>query len=287
MRRLTVIALLLIVFSSLIPLGQCEINGDTTTLYLRSDVYETFSNEGYGVDSSNTAEAVTVTGGVNATDDMQCGFRVYLLTNNTSTELSSGTPTAILQRGSNGAGVQNATFTVATHRLTIGQYALKFVLYIKDVDNWVSKAVFVSSELITTGIEGATWTFSVYTNLTDSVSSVSWGDDTYISCIDGVVFEEADFMDTAFYYFWAGDYIMFFLYPYTRLIGMGPFASIILFGIGLTVYVRFRNFYFLLLILVMLSLGGVLNLIMGDALWGFVALIATFGLAALYWRVFR
>jgi hypothetical protein len=116
---------------------------------------------------------------------------------------------------------------------------------------------------------------------------VSFGSSSMTGTISGISFEDPAVFDVGMYYFRTNNWVMFFVYPYVRLIGFGPFATIILFGFGLTVYIRFRNFYFILLIMVLLTLGGVLNFIMGSALWGFVALLATFALGALYWRVFR
>jgi hypothetical protein len=287
MKHAALFAASMLIFFMLIPVAYCELDSTATTLYMRSDVYTTFYVNGYGLDTSNTAATHTVTGDVNDTGDLLVGFRVYLYANNTSTEVTSGTPVGQVTRTTDGAGIQTATFAMTAHPVTIGMYAFKLVLYVMENTTWTSKAIFVSEELLTTEVEASTWTFNVYTNLTGTEVNVSFGSSSAESSVQGISMATPEFWDMAFYYLGAGNYIMFFLYPYVRLIGMGPFASIILFGIGLTAYLRFKNFYFLLLVLVMLSLGGVLNLIMGDALWGAVALVATFGLAALYWRVFR
>lgn len=275
----------LILFLALVPLAACEVDSNTETLYMISDVFTTHETEGYGLYTSNTDETVIVE---LENDELSAGFRVFLLTSSGETELTSGTPTAYMNRSVPGYGSQSSTWTVTEQALTVGASALEVKLYLLgEEDVWTPKAVFVSETLLAESIEAATWTFTMYTEYNSTYAKVSWGSPDAEALITGLDFEEAGVWDSGMHFFKTNNWVMFFIYPYTRLIGSGPFASIILFAFGVTAYVRFRNFYWILLVMVLLSVGGVFNLVMGEALWGFAALLATFALAVLYWRVFR
>lgn len=266
------------------------IGEEVSTFYLRSDTYTVNNETGYGLDSSNTASSATVSQS-SVTDTIYYGFRVYLLNQQGYTrELTSGTPVGQVTRSSNGSGVQTNTYSFAGTTLTASAEALLIKVYTKvgASGTWAVKATYLSNQILAREIEESTWTFALYTNKTGETASFSFGSSSAESKVSGLSMVEPDLFGYAMHYFRTGDWVMFFAYPYTRLIGMTPLTSIVLFGIGLTVYVRFRNFYFLLLVMVMLSIGGVLQFVLGgDWLMGIVALICTFALGALYWKVFR
>lgn len=259
------------------------------SVYFRNTIVSVNNQTGYELATLNTLITQTVTESFTS-GATRVGFRIWLVgSNGYQTELTSGTPIAVMSRTINGNGTQEATYDMATHNIAIGSQCFKVNVYFEVDGGWTAAATFLSQPIMSTRLEANTWVFSMWTSRDSGAGEASFkfGSASYPATISGLILSEPDLWAMAMYYFHTGNYIMFFLYPYTRLIGMSPFVSIVIFGIGLTVYIRFRNLYFLLLVIVALLMGGVLQFIMGDALMGFVALLCAFALGALYWKVFR
>lgn len=287
MKALTVTFIVMLIFALFMfnpAVAHAQIDSGTTTLYMRSDLYTTYNTTGYGLDRENTASAVTVSV---AESTLRCGIRVFTLTSSGESELTGGTPVAEVNRTITGTGTQTATYSMADHTLDAGNVALIIRVYMYAASAWTVKAVFVSEVVLAKGIAASTWSFSIYTNLTGATSSVRFGSNDVKAYVTGISFDEPYAMDVGLHYFGQFDFLNFFLYPYIHLIGFGPLVSILLFGFGVTAYIRFRSFTWILLVMVLLSVGGVLNILVGEALWGAVALLAAFALGALYWKVFR
>jgi hypothetical protein len=83
------------------------------------------------------------------------------------------------------------------------------------------------------------------------------------------------------------NFMTFLAIPCVAVIG-NLFYALILFTVGMSVYIHYRNISVVTLLIVLFAgTGGVINLTVGDAYIGVVWLICTFGLGLAYWRVFH
>ena len=268
------------------------VGAENSTFYLRSDSYTTNTETAYGLDYTNTASSSTVTdtsaGDVAAT----YGFRVWLIRyGGSTTELTEGTPDAVVTRAVNGSGYQNSTWTPPETSLMVGYDALKVVVYIRfDAGAWTQRAVFITHPLINSLMYAQTWTFSLYTTRTsaaNTTSSFSFGSTTYNSNIQSIGFQEPLNSEVSLWRIGTGDYVGFVLGTYTDAVGASAYL-IILAGFMGSLYWRTRNMGSVVFLFIIF--GG-----SGGAIWAFVpewaAIIVDafllIGAAAIVFKVIR
>lgn len=272
----------------------------STTIYLDFYYYATTQTvngvTGYAakVDPPNYAAQVDLA--INGSAQINWGFRVWLQFDGTQTELTSGNPTAIMSQSQDAAELLSATWTAPHSAMTFGKTALKFVLYSRWGDpfgagEWTTEAVYVTNALFYKELMATDVTFYLYSVRSESggntYASAFWGTSTYASGITNVAFRTGSATDWQGYYLHTGSFFGFLLAPYTAVIG-NAFYAIVLFGLGMSVYIRYKQFSIVVLLIVLLSgAGGAFNLLVGDAFMGIVWLVCAFGLGLVYWRVFR
>lgn len=176
--------------------------------------------------------------------------------------------------------------------LQFGHDALEVIVYSRfGTGAWIAKAVWISSPLFYKAVLANTWTFQAWTNRTESdgvtYASLAWGNSTYTTGLSGLVYSAGTQFDWMSYHLSSGDIFNFAMTPYTYLIGNAVYA-VLGFGLLGTFYVRYKNAGVVLVLLVLFGgAGGFANLLFGDWVMGVVWLLATFGFAALFWKVFR
>jgi hypothetical protein len=249
-----------------------------------------------GYELSETAPSTTT--GTNITvvesgsQDSSWGWRIYLRYQSGAVELTSGTPNAVTTRASDGTGLQTTTFSASASNLQFGYTAIELVLYSRfGTGTWTAQAVFLTDLLFYTRVLANTWTFQLWTERSisggNTYATARWGNSSYVTGTSGLVYKAPDQFDWMTYHMRNGDPFNFVVAPYVFLIG-NLFYAVVCFGFCGTLYVRYKNSGVVLVLLILLGgTGGIANLMLGDAVLGVVWLLATFGFAALFWRVFR
>lgn len=158
------------------------------------------SAKGVGYDFGRSLNATTHT-------KVQNGIRVWLWEYNGSvgTELTSGTPIAVVERTSAGEGLQNATWTPPLTNLTRTQYFEVRVYYRRFVVIWLAwtlwtginlglSADFITESLGMTQLLNASWNVYYYTAFKTAGTfkwfEYYWGNATYNSRIENIQLED-------------------------------------------------------------------------------------------------
>lgn len=116
------------------------------------------------------------------------GIRVWERSSaGTETEITGGTPVALVSRSTSGEGIQSATWNCSETSLNTTD-AIVVRVYIKVGANWSSAvATFITEQLGATKLDSATWTVYYYTKrycTTATVGFFYWGTTTYNSRIE-------------------------------------------------------------------------------------------------------
>ena len=267
-----------------------SVTGDI--FYFRSNSHTVNNVTGYVLSETQTASSLNLSE-VNDLATVSWGFRVFILENgNYSTELTSGTPTALLTRTSNGQGIQNASWTPSVTSLHVGFDALLIRVYVKiGSDDWVFKAVFVSSLLMEKQLNSTAWVFSCYTTRNSTIALAtgifSFGDGTFNSLVQGLAFQEPSMLDMMFYNMQNGNIIGAMLFPYTYLIG-GVFYLIALFFVCVPIYKRYESINpVLFIMLVFGGSGGVISLLLPVQALSVGWIIMVLAVAAILFRLVK
>lgn len=261
---------------------------DTTTFYFRSDNYQyNTSLMGYGLDLTNTNLQLTISD--TATSSISYGFRVWLLrSSGRIVELTSGAPVAIVSRTSEGSGYQSATWTVPSTLTVLGMDRLLITISaeVDDSGSWITRATYLSNKLMTKQILSATWNFTLYTSLADSTGSFRFGSGTYESKIEGVGFKVPVEQEVALFYAGQGDFVGAVLHPFIFWIGNLFYGLALLFAAG-TVYLRYKKFEPVLILVILFGGGGSLGFLIPDVAYRLYYFLLLFVIAVVFWRVFK
>lgn len=225
---------------------------------------------------------------------VEYGFRAWVLhSDSTSPEAIVGAsgPDAVLTRVAAGFGMQNASVYVSGKALVIGMNALKITMYTRfDGGDWMVLATFVSDLLIEKAIVAGNWTFNMYTTVSvgggSTVAAASWGDQTRISGIGGVVFTDPLPQEVALYKGLTGDWVGMILYPFLYIIG-DIFYGILLLFVGGNLYLRHRRFEIIIIMLVLWGSTSGIGLLIPVEAFRVIYIIALLGIAALLYKTFR
>lgn len=270
------------------------IDTTTVTFYCDATTHEVNDVLGYQLPIVPVDNATYVETTYEGADvDVYWGWRIYLVKPSESVELTSGVEGVVLRAaGGNWAGVQQSTIEIPTVRLIVGYDALEFVVYRRyGLLSWEAQAVFITDLLDYPEIRGGNLTISTYTyRLTsgsDTMSRTRWGSATYDTKIEGVTFRDARSTDWQQAYLYGGDLLGFITAPYVVMTGNLVYAML-LFGISMAIYIRYKNLSMILLLVVLLGgIGGTFNFLSGEVYFGLVWVACAFGLGVLYWKVFR
>jgi hypothetical protein len=266
----------------------------TETLYMRSDQYNVTGLTGYGLDTdyTNTAQTLTLTETGNIT--VYYGFRVYIYYSPLKiTELTSGTPIAILSADGNFTGQLSNVWNFPGTTVTLGYQALKVSLY-ASTDNqatWSNQADYLTNILITNYIAPSTWTFSLQMNVihtsTDTTSSFSFGDTNNRSTISNIVIQNPLESEIQAWRISRGDYVGFELGAYMDILGEGFYAAILIL-IGGVLFFRYgHGGVILFLFSIFGGAGGLIFLLIPPWTAPIVGVIIVLSLTFLTWRLIR
>jgi len=264
--------------------------------YLNGSSVIVADQTGYGISSKpkppTTPSLVSADLAGNNTVDW--AWRVYLQYDNNGTrELTGGSPEVMISRANTGdaIGYLNNSLVVPKLRLIFGYTAVRLDLYVRfNASAWTLKAKFLTSYLFNPSIEASTWTINLYNsrNVTEGVTNsiVYWGTPSYKSAVWDVELESGDQFDYMNYWISQGNPFLFVVTPFTFLIG-NTFYALIIFGFCMMNYIRSHNLGYMLLLIVLIFAGSIGNFMLNDTVMAFIWLASAFGLAGLFWKVFR
>lgn len=248
---------------------------------------------GYAMTINPPNDATSVQISTAGSANVSWGARVWVLYNGSTIELTSGTPALIGTFSGENASLLSGSFEISGFPLTFGKGALQLNLYSRwDAGAWTVRTIHVSDYLYYSAISDTNATVYLYVERTESggntISTARWGDENYVSGIADLIFKNPRGYDWQQYYLANGNFLSFLTSPYVAYLSNG-FYAIVLFGLGMSIYIRYRQFSILAVFIVLMATGagGVINLIVGEAFIGALWLIAAFGIALIYWRVFR
>lgn len=133
--------------------------------YVRTDTVTVGSNTYYnfGLVNSDTSTYVEdITGDTETYYPVYCGIRIFkVASDGTETELTAGTPVAIVYRSSNGSGIQTADYSFGGATFaTTDRLCIKF--YIDSGSGYQEKIKAVTEQLNVTSLPAGTWRVSYY-----------------------------------------------------------------------------------------------------------------------------
>jgi hypothetical protein len=256
------------------------------TWYFRSDIWTILETLGYKLQTVNTNTATSDMRTDPLSKDVSYGFRVFVKdVLNATTELTTGTPEAIMLVTTNTSGMQTAYWNCPSFSGLVS--AVKINVYQRFNDEaWSLRRVFISRDDLLWKFPAATWTFHFYINRTaGSTYSTMWHGsyDVYDSRVD-LQYYKADPWETAMARLWQMDLLGFLFMPWTYWLG-DIFWTLLLFGLIVTSYTWTGSLKLILAILWIL--GG-----SGSVLWAMIPAIALHVAAlmlaiAMAWTFFR
>jgi hypothetical protein len=225
------------------------------------------------------------------------GFQVWLLhSNGRETELTSGSPVALLNLTTDYVGYMSNTWTLpATTSLTLGYDALKVTVYLDPgVGSYSARATYLSPVLMANYIYISDWTFTLYVNRTGTDVSFSFGDTNHRSGITGLTFDVPLESDIQAWRLSRGDYVGFELGAYTDEFNAikegtgGAFYIFLILMVCAVFYFRTSNFGIVVFLFILFAgANSALFPILGLAIWAVPGIVAFFilGITFILWRV--
>jgi hypothetical protein len=272
----------------MIPTGSTT----TNTLYFNSGSNTACGVTAYLLDTDYTNTLTTITSSQAGSLDVTYGFRVYVVTSNTSmVELTSGVQ-ATIALSSNTTDQAQATWTCPTANIVLGYQSLKVDVYEKyGSGSWLSRASFITPVLITKQVVSSTWTFNLYINYTqtstNTYSGFLFGNSNYRSTITGVTFSVPSENDIQGFRMGSGDVIGFIIGSYVDKIGVGAYLLVLLALTG-ALYFNYRHLGVIVFIFAIFGgSGGVVWILVPPIAAAAVDVLLLVAIAALLYKVTR
>lgn len=298
--RKIVLMLLLFIAVAFISVANATATITYETDYLRSDQQTVNGVTGYILNTTQSNSPVVITQEYSSTAyvSINFGWRVWITHNgNTTNEITSGTPTAVVTRNTNGNGIQNATRTMPLEQLDTGYDAVKAILYLRfGSGTWTAKATFTTSLLIEKYLLNQTWTFSLWTNRTTyldvehyTVAECRFGSSTYKSLIDDVEYADANPYEVGMYHLGAGNVFIWFFYPFSHIIGLNTVLLCLVFMCDATIYIRTnRNTTYVILgNLLLCGSSGLITALLNEVTSVIFWVFMLFALSGVFYKLVR
>ena len=267
--------------------------GNVLNLYFRSDTYTTLGVTALGMDTDYTNLYTSANISAAGTTQIDYGFRAWLVRSNiSSSELTDGSPQAIISLDSNTTGYTTAEYTFGGATVTLGYQALEIIVYARESGgDWVAQAQYISNVLITKQLVASVWTFRLYvdyhTSASTTTSAFIFGASSYRSGIYNIIYTQPLPSEIAWWRLMRGDLIGFIIGAYFDQMGVS-FYVLILFAFCGSLYRRYGHIGPVAVMFVMFAGPGGLLLIL---LPGYAVIpAATFliiGCVFILWRLIR
>lgn len=250
-----------LVLFALLPLSVEARTSTSFTWYMRGDTDTVNGVTGYVVNATQSDAAVTLSESIAASENCSWGYRVWRAEgNNATTELTSGTPTAIVTRTANGNGVQSNTWLPTETPLAIGFDSLKLVAYVQfGAGAWTAKATFTTPRLSEATLLNETTTFYSWTNRTESggttYSQMRFGSSTYNTRIEDIAFAEPYGPESMLVELMNQNFFGFIMFPMNAVLGSLSYGVILLL-ICVPLVKRYNSFVPVLILFVLFGGGA-------------------------------
>jgi hypothetical protein len=204
---------------------------------------------------------------------------------NSTTELTAGTPEAIMTKTTNSSSMVTAYWNCPSFSALVSAVRIDVYQRFND-EGWSLRRIFISKDDLLIKFPAATWTFHFYINRTaGSTYSTMWHGSytTYDSRVD-IQYNQADPWETAMARLWKMDLTGFLFTPWTYWLG-DIFWTLLLFAFIVMSYLWSGSLK--LVLAVLWILGG-----SGSVLWALIPAIALHVAAlmlaiAMAWTFFR
>lgn len=268
-------------------------------LYFRSDEYTTFEQTAYGLDSSpyweEDVDPYFMVDPASATAAL--GFRFWLISDDASTELTSGTPEAvsIFTEAQTSEEALTVYWTCENTAVVMGYEALKMTVYYSaDLgENWAALGSFVTKPLVTNWLVSSTWEITEFIYfMPESFFVFDFGEEVayYTGAsfgISNVQIAEPETHELMMYKLSNMDLLGFILTPYVAIFG-AFFYAILLVAILGAYYIWYHKASMVLFMLVLFgSAGGFVFVLLPTPANILVWVLMAVALAVLMFKVIR
>jgi len=161
------------------------------TRYLRSDQHTVNGLTAYVLGTSQTTSFLSRTQTFSGSPTVEWGIRVWRrAADGTETEVTSGTPVAVVSRAYDGSGLQSATWNCPQTSMADTD-AIVVRVYVRGGGSWILLETFITEQLGAGQLDAATWTVYYWTSrqyvppVGQTSTSFRFGDSTYNSRIEG------------------------------------------------------------------------------------------------------
>lgn len=267
-----------------------------TDLYFRNEVQVSDSLTSYVMNATRADTQTYTNTSMTGNVSVSWGFRAYAYTSGSYLEFTDGVTTlgSINAGGSSSITHISNTSSTFTTPLLFGHSQIVVRVYVNlNSTGWTLLAVFSSGPFYAKQIIASTYTFNLYVQRTYTASKTNgyiyWADLDYPSGLTNLVYRTPTATDWQSEYLGQSNFAMFIMIPYTLVLG-NVFYGIIFLAVCFTLKLRYRSLSTVAIFVFLMAAcfaGGGFNLVVGELIAGLVWLIAAFGLAALYWKVFR
>lgn len=153
------------------PIPHVELDGTVTVLppplYMRSDQHTVNNATMYKLVENHTQTAASMNSSLtDPENEAYCywGVRVWKRSSTgTETELTSGSPVAVVSRTSSGSGLQSATWACPATNLSVTDCLVVRVYYKFDWTSYTQCSQFITLQLNATNLAASMWTVYYYT----------------------------------------------------------------------------------------------------------------------------
>lgn len=187
--------------SNALPISNLVYDGTVTVLppplYMRSDQHTVNNATMYKLVENHTQTGSSVNCSITDPENEACcywGVRVWRRSEaGVETEITSGSPVAVVSRGASGLGLQSATWDCPNTNLSSTDCLVVRVYYKFDWTSYTQCGQFISLQLNATSLEARTWTVYYYTqrsysSATHKTTMYYYWDNGYDSRIENVVY---------------------------------------------------------------------------------------------------
>lgn len=228
---------------------------------------------------------VSITG---PTGVISFGWRVWFVNNidNSTSELTSGTPVAQVSRAATGAGIQSNTWTPPVASMSVDD-SFKLIVYINAAGSWVAKATFTSESLKSRMLNAVAWTFYLYSGWNATHAYVKWGSASYNSRVENVEYVSSYPQEEMLDALLNLQFIDFLFFPYVNVLG-STFYGLLMLLICMPVYQRTHSLQPILIMFILFGgASGIFTLLIPAIGMGLGWIFLVIGLAGLLYKAFR
>lgn len=173
-------------------------NAVAETRYMRSDQHTVNGVTAYKLGTAQTAVAQYYYSETSGSRSVSWGIQVFKVTaGGSQSEITGGTPVAVVTRTTSGSGMQSATWNCPETQLSSTDAILVQVYMRFGTASWMLCAEFITEQLGASKLDSATWTVYYHTTRGVYVDEMGqpwtygyfrWGTSTYNSRIEGFAY---------------------------------------------------------------------------------------------------